>query len=366
MKRRMKPGAGMRIAYVINSMEGGGAALPVPAIAGVLRDGGAAVRIFALTRRDGRAIAPIEAAGFEVVVRDGGERDHLAALRWMRREARAWGATHMWTSLSRATLLGLALQPVLGLPLVCWQHNALLKPWNRRLLRALQGRARLWVADSQQVAELTRTRLAVGAERLSVWPIFAADPAMPAPRAWQPGEPVRIGTLGRLHPNKGYDILIEAMALLRQRGTVAMPQIRVAGEGAQRPVLEAAIARHGLTCVDLRGYVEDTRAFLAAQHLYVQPSRAEGFCIAAHEAMAAGLPVLASAVGEMPHSIVPGETGLVVPPLDPVALADALEQLLARPERLHAMGEAARAHIGARFSRQRFAEAGQAILGRLA
>ncbi len=67
--------APLRIAYVINSMEGGGAQLVIPAVAASLRKHGAEVRVFALTRRDGRAIAPVVDSGFEVEVRDGGDND---------------------------------------------------------------------------------------------------------------------------------------------------------------------------------------------------------------------------------------------------------------------------------------------------
>ncbi len=75
----------MRIFYVINSVEGGGAALPVPAVAKVLTGLGAKVEILALTRRDGRALPPMTRQGFEVHVREGGEKDHAAALAWLDR-----------------------------------------------------------------------------------------------------------------------------------------------------------------------------------------------------------------------------------------------------------------------------------------
>ena len=71
----------MRIAYVINSVEGGGAASPVPDIADVIHGTGAKIRIFALTRRDGRALDAIAKAGIDVVVRNGGLKDHVAAFR---------------------------------------------------------------------------------------------------------------------------------------------------------------------------------------------------------------------------------------------------------------------------------------------
>ncbi len=358
----------MRIAYVINSVEGGGAASPVPAVTQVLRDRGAQVRVFALTRRDGRGLPPMVDAGLDPLVRAGGEQDHPAALRWLALETAAWGATHLWTSLTRATVLGLLLGRRRGLPTVCWQHNAYLKAGNRLALKAMQSRARLWIADSESVAELTRQRLGVEESRLLTWPIFAADPAAPVAAAWQPGETLRLGTLGRLHPAKGYDILIAALAELRAGGfTAPVPWIlTVAGGGDERERLSAAAQAAGITQLSMPGYTTDPRQFLAGLHLYLQPSRREGFCIAAHEAMVAGLPVLASAVGELPHSIVDGGTGILVPPRDVSALATRLRGMLSQPEQLHQLGSAARVRVFERFSAQRFAAAGAAVFERLA
>ncbi|WP_240334317.1 glycosyltransferase family 4 protein [Sphingobium estronivorans] len=350
----------MRIAYVINSGEGGGAAQPVPAIAGVLRDAGAQVRVFALTPRDRRGLPAMVEAGLDPAVREGGLTDHLAAALWLRRALIEWRATHIWTSLSRATILGLILGPMMGLPVISWQHAAFLKPWNERLMRLLASRALLWIGDSQSVTALTAERLAVPQDRLFCWPIFAADPAMPQARPWQPGEPVRIGTLGRLHPVKGYDVLIAALARLKGEGFT----LSIAGDGAERARLET-LARETGVKVEFTGYTDDPRAYLAGLNLYVQPSRSEGFCIAAHEALTAGLPVVASAVGELPFSIRQGETGLTVAPGDAEALAQALKILMADAARRQAMGDAARRDMLDRFSRARFAAIGTEILSHI-
>lgn len=358
----------MRIAYVINSVEGGGAAAPVPALAGVMRRHGAQVRVFALTRRDGRALPAMVEAGLDPLVREGGEHDHLSALAWLARETRHWGATLLWTSLTRATLLGLLLAGRRGLPAVCWQHAAFLKTGNRLLLRAMQSRARLWVADSTCVATLTRQRLRVPDARLCLWPIFAADPCAPVATPWRPGEPLRIGSLGRLHPVKGYDVLIGALARLRAQGwRPAFPvEMIIAGEGAQRAALEAQVAAAELAgMVHLPGFMPAPRQFLAELHLYIQPSRSEGFCIAMHEALQAGLPAIVSAVGEMPATVTDGMTGFVVPPRDEQRLADALQRALSRPEALSSMGAAARRGVLDRFSAANFEAAGAAILQRL-
>jgi glycosyltransferase involved in cell wall biosynthesis len=309
----------------------------------------------------------MEAAGLQPLVRPGGQHDHLAALGWLARETAAWGATHLWTSLTRATLLGLLLGSRRRLPVFCWQHAAYLKTGNRLLLRAMQARARLWLADSDCVAALTAQRLGVDPARLLTWPIFAANPSQPVATPWQQGETLRLGSLGRLHSVKGYDVLIAALALLRQRGfRPPVPYtITVAGEGARRAALEAQARAAGVDTLRLPGFADHPQQFLAGLHLYLQPSRSEGFCIAAHEAMAAGLPVLASAVGEIPHTMLDGITGRLVPPRDPAALADALQAMLAAPERLHEMGAAARARVLERCSPQRFLAAGTELFTRM-
>lgn len=357
----------MRIAYVINSVEGGGASQPVPEIARVLREAGAEVRIFALTPRDRRGLPAMVAAGLDPIVREGGTGDHVAAIGWLRRQLVDWRATHVWTSLSRATILGLLLGPRLGLPVICWQHAAYLKPWNRRLLRLLQSRALLWIGDSQSVTVLTAARLDVPADRLVCWPIFAADPAMPRARGWQSGEALRLGSLGRLHPVKGYDVLIAALARLEAHGFAppAPLDIRIAGDGAERARLEAQIRNAGLKGITLSGFTDHPYGFLADLHLYLQPSRSEGFCIAAHEALTAGLPVIASSVGELPHSIRQGITGRTVPPGDCDSLAAAIRAMLADPAALRTMGDAARKDMLERFSRHRFAATGTTIVNHI-
>ncbi len=305
----------MRIAYFINSMEGGGAQSPLPQIVGALRKAGAEVRVFALTRRNGLATARLQEQGIEPVVREGGEKDHLAALRWMMQQAGEWRADALWTSLTRATLLGQIAGQRMKLPVVSWQHNAFLKPWNERILRWRASASDIWVADSAQVADLTKARLGIAAEDIVTWPIFAADPAALQSAVWNKGETLRIGSLGRLHPAKGYDILIAALSELNSCGfKPATPfQITIGGIGKDEALLKSQSAAAGIDAVQFAGFVGDPEAFLANQHLYLQPSRREGFCIAAHEAMQAALPVIVSATGEMPFTVNDPAIGLTVP-----------------------------------------------------
>ena len=356
----------MRILYVINSLEGGGASTPVPAVANFLRSQGCEVRIAALTPRDRRGLPAIERAGLEVTIREGGKTDHLKALRWLDSEVLAWQPDLIWTSLSRATLLGQIVGQMHTIPVVSWQHAAYLKPINALLLRWRRKRSILWIADSDNVAAWAGKKLALDPERIAAWPLFSADEKAPQAKAWQPGTPIRIGSLGRLHRVKGYDVLIAALADLRAEHGVDghKLEIDIAGDGDLRTDLVTQASAAGLHHLRFVGFT-DAPDFLAGLHLYLQPSRSEGLCIAAHEAMAAGLPVLASAVGELRYSIVDGETGGLVPPGDPQALAAKLADMLRDPARLAAMGAAGRARVLDRFGGAAFARAGAVILQRI-
>ena len=101
------------------------------------------------------------------------------------------------------------------------------------------------------------------------------------------------------------------------------------------------------------GGVTDLPSFLAEAEIFVLPSRSEGFSNALIEAMAASLPVVATRVGGNPEAVEDGVTRLVVPPEDPNALADALQELLSDSERSWAMGEAGRRLAIREFSNDR-------------
>ncbi|AOX17229.1 glycosyltransferase family 4 protein [Kozakia baliensis] len=353
----------MKIAYVINSLEGGGAALPVPAVTKVMRDAGHDVTILALTRRDGRALGSMREAGLTVHVREGNKRDHLSALRWLDQEIAQLRPTHIWTSLTRATLLGQLVGLKRAIPVVSWQHSARLKPANARLLRLMRNRSKLWIADSACVEEETRRKLGLKPDQLTNWPIFRADPTIPVAAPWQPGEPVQIGTLGRLHPVKGYDTLCEAVSLLKAIPNLPPFIVHIAGEGEERARLEEKIARESLPIV-LDGYTVEPVPFLEKLHLYTQPSLWEGLCLAAHEAMLCGLPIVATKAGEIPYTVTP-EFGRIVPPQDPERLAQALADMLRHPEKLTEMGQCARQRVLSRFSAEMFDRRGLEILLRV-
>jgi len=352
----------MRIAYIINSLDGYGAGLPIPLITRFMRSTGADVRVFAFARRDGRMESVLQKAGIPYEVQPKG--GVLASAPWLRRRLADYQPTLLWTSLVHATLFGRGMGALLGLPVVSWQHNMFLKRGNILALAATRALTNLWVADSETVAAATQKRFGLRASDIAVWPLFVADPAAPQARALQPGECFRLGSLGRLHPHKGYDVLIRALAKLNREAPAMRAAFKmiIGGEGADRDRLETLARAHNVNNLEFAGYQENPRGFLATLHGYAQPSRVEGLCISAHEAMQAGLPTIVSDIGEMPLSVQEDKTGYVVPPEDSDALCAAIQRLVADPARAAAMGAAACAHVNERFSQARFRAAGNEVM----
>lgn len=154
-------------------------------------------------------------------------------------------------------------------------------------------------------------------------------------------EPVRLVAVGRLNPVKGFDVLVEACRRLRERGLDFTCTIHGAGD-EDTALAEAAEAADVTDRVHLAGPIAPSRVHEAYREgdIYVLSSRSEGLPVVVMEAMASGLPVVASDVTGVPELVVDGETGLLVPPEDPDALADALATLIEDPTRRDRMGEA--------------------------
>lgn len=352
----------MRIGYIINSLDAGGGAFPVPRIIDVMRKAGHDVFVVALMERDGRARPLVEAMDIPCMVIGGADRAYLSTAWRLDRIVRRLRPDVLWTSLSHATVTGQLVGGLRGVPVVSWLHNAWLKPANIAIMRRTSGLTRHWVADSGAVARFGEQALGIKADRMSVWPIFQADPARPVAGMARAGE-FRIGSLGRLHPNKGYHVLIEALALLWQRSphVARAARVVIGGDGPARATLEQLAAARGVNNLEFAGFV-DPGPFLASLNCYVQPSHHEGFCIAAHEAMCAGLPVIASPVGEMASSIRTSKAGMLVDHGDVESLAHALESFIEAPDQAFQMGGVARRWATAEFSAVAFTARGLAAM----
>lgn len=153
--------------------------------------------------------------------------------------------------------------------------------------------------------------------------------------------PARIVAAGRLHSKKGFDVLIRAVGKLRAWQVDVVCEI--AGEGDERGALEALIREMDLDpCVKLVGWTNDVAGFLATGDLFAFPSHQEGFPLALLEAMAVGLPVVATEIDGPVEILKDGINGRLVPDDDPDRLAEAMGELIGDRDGARRLGAAAR------------------------
>jgi glycosyltransferase involved in cell wall biosynthesis len=209
------------------------------------------------------------------------------------------------------------------------------------------------VANSKAAADRLRAE-GVPSRKIAVIPngldVDGVQPRQARPRLR------RIAVVANLRPEKGHDVLLDAAVEVLRR----FPDTHIECVGGG-PLLDALIgraeARGLLHAVTFLGQRDDVPARLADADLFVLPSRSEAFPNAVLEAMAAGLPIVASGVGGIRELIADDRTGLLVPAGDPPALADRLCRLMADPALAARLGDAARADAHARYSFERMVAA---------
>jgi glycosyltransferase involved in cell wall biosynthesis len=284
-----------------------------------------------------------------------------SALDWRRGARDPAGAWRFWRRLrSRRFQI---VQVHFGGRSVCWLSRAATRA---RIIRHLHGRILETrglspILSSARGADMVVAVSHAVANQVVDSPvrvIYAGVEAPPGdPAAWRHCDTSEIvlGTAGRLVELKGLEYLLRAAAALRHE----FPTLRVeiAGSGPQRAKLEEELVEFGLGGrVEFLGWVDNLNTVLPRWDIFVMPSLEEGFPVAALDAMAVGLPVVATRVGGVPELIEDGKTGWLVPPRDVEALASRLRVLLCNPELRANVGAAAHAHVSTRFDAAHMAE----------
>jgi glycosyltransferase involved in cell wall biosynthesis len=233
-----------------------------------------------------------------------------------------------------------------GVPVVSTKHND--DPFRRgpfrHLERLLTRRAARVITITDALRRFCVDEVGLPAAKVEV--VHYGLDELPAP--WGESAAVELPDdarvllcVARLVPQKGVDVAVRALA--RVRAVEPRAVLVVLGEGPER----AQLAGEG---VYLPGRVGDVASWYRHTELLVHPARWEGFGLALLEAMLASKPVVATRVSSAPEIVADGETGLLVPPDDPAALADAVLAVLADPVRAQAMGEAGLARARDGFS----------------
>jgi glycosyltransferase involved in cell wall biosynthesis len=178
-----------------------------------------------------------------------------------------------------------------------------------------------------------------------------------------PAETIVVGTIARLDKVKSLDTLIRAAALAAHDRPLSLVII---GDGPERRALETAAARTGsAAAIRFLGHRDDARRLLPACDVFANSSISEGVSLTILEAMAAGLPVVATRVGGTPE-VIDETCGRLVPARNEVALARAIEDLAAAPALRATLGRAARQRVEDRFTLDRMVRAYRAVYDRFA
>lgn len=349
-----------RLALVLWSGNFGGAETFTVALARALREKGADARIVFVTdpsplaQRLRAAEVPFEALGLS---------RGRAVIRHPRRLARATTlAGRDGAVLVEGGYLAAALR--LGGyhgKVVAVEHGAILQvPGMRRYQRVVRALDRLSgvraVDIHVAVSDYVSGKLENGLRPVVTIP-NAVDLDMYRPSASRhagSSQDLVIGCMARFVPGKGIDDVLAAAQKVLMRGA----HLRIAGDGPQRPLLEALASRLGVARqVEFLGWVDDASVFWTSCDVAVVPSHQsiESFGLAAVEAMASGRPVIATRNGGLPELVVHDVTGLVVDPGDTRAIAHGLQTYFDDRELLEAHGAAARAWCEQRFDIRRCA-----------
>ncbi len=357
----------MRVLHLDSETSLRGGQRQVELLARALSERGATQALVA--PRDSRLAPRLRELGLDIFPYEPGRWLGLRSPRlrgWLRATARDFGADLAHAHSAKAhTLAAAALAG--RLPLVVTRRvdfpvrNNPLSRWKYR------HPALRFIAISNGVAGVLRDG-GVPAERIDVvW--SGVDPARVAGgegsrlrEEWLAGRPGPvIGFVGALVDHKAPWILAEAApAICRD-----LPGARIVfvGDGAERPRLEHLAA--GNDALHLAGWRDDIADVYAALDLFVMPSKLEGLCTALVDALFAGVPAIGSRTGGIPDVLLDGETGLLVPPLDPDALARAVVDLWNNPARRELLARRGREHARARFTADAMAGGTYAVYTRI-
>lgn len=182
-----------------------------------------------------------------------------------------------------------------------------------------------------------------------------ADPASLMEEFRLDPESPRVGCVAHFGWHKGQEVLVRAASLVRRE--VPKARFFFVGKGEYKEKCEALAAKLNLErSVIFTGFREDVPNFLALFNLFVMPSLMEGLCTSILDALALERPVVASAVGGIPEIIDHGVTGLLVPPGDPIPLAEAIVRLLKNPQEGESLAKKGREKVLSKFTHNAMVE----------
>lgn len=255
----------------------------------------------------------------------------------------------------KANILAALIRGRIHRPWIAFVHGETWENWKVRLYFALERaairRADRIVVVSKEMARALAVRGIPSSKLRVVHNACLIENLDSEPPAWNELVPPVIGVVGRLSPEKGVDIALAVHRAVTERCQGA--RLLVIGEGPQEAALVRLGERLGIgSSVEWLGYRDDMGELYRRMAVLLMPSRSEGLPNVALEAMAHGVPVVATAVGGVPEVVRSGETGFLMPPGDTEGLAARVVQLLEDAALRRRLGEAACVDVRSRFSIQ--------------
>ena len=246
-------------------------------------------------------------------------------------------------SLFHPTILGRFVGKLTRTPVIVnWEHNEVFGGIHRFLLNRLTlNFSDKVICDSEAAGAAFRRLFHPTSDLMEVVPIGGLDLAQYGHQEMATHPTIKIGSVGRLVEQKGYPCLVEAVKLVSDR--VSNVEFFIVGDGEESNHLQNLIKKLDLSeKVKLLGFRSDIPSILSQWDIYVQPSLWEGLCITVVEAIASGLPVVATNVGGIPESVIDGYNGFLVPPGNPEALVNKILELAKNPDLRQQMGNRSR------------------------
>lgn len=366
----------MKVIHLITELSSGGAQSALLRLLKGLDRARFTPSVVCLYNGDGVVAQQIRALGVSVTDLQMRGKQQLGAFGQLYRLLRQARPAILHTWMFHANFPGRIVGRLAGVPIIITSRR------NVEIGGANRDRLQRWTAglDDQVIAVCEVARQAeierAGARPAKVVTIYngleLAEFAQAPPEACQAArqmlgiadDVLLLGSVGRMHRQKGFTYLLAALPAIKAQ----FPQVKLllVGDGELRSALEAQTAQLNLQdSVIFTGTRTDVPTLLKALDLFVLPSLWEGLPNVILEAMAIGLPVVATAVGGTPELVVDGSTGCLAPPNNPAALAKAIGDLLANPTHRQQMGRAGRARVEQQFTIQRMVQATEDLYARL-
>jgi glycosyltransferase involved in cell wall biosynthesis len=353
----------VKVLHVQKASGIGGAERHLLMLLPALREAGVKVRMCVALAGDGEVfVKELRARGVETAVARAGPDLNPLLITWLRREIRRYGPDVIHTHLVHADLHGQASAALSRTPRVSTVHGpgAFARSGPYRAATRLVGRPiPLTIAISHHIRRMLEQsgQRRPGTVRVVYYGIDTAEwSSTDAERTELRGrfgltpDDLAVAICSRLIPGKGHELLLEAAG--RALGFAPSVRVLVAGDGPLRARLERRAEGLPEGTVRLLGFLDEVRDLIKACDVLVFPTSPEldeGFGLAALEAMAAGKAVVATKVGALPEVVEADRTGILVPPKNPSALAEALVVLATRPALGKDLGRRGRERARAEF-----------------